>query len=163
MTSAKPTRVTVVGGSNTAGGWEPLPMQYPQQLAVELNAIGGTTYEVEHMGHGATDTLWAAAMFTSLVSEDTDVIVWEYALNDIGEARLAASSETPFDLHQWSRHAAATLSLFLLQADLHPRRPDVVLAYLWDWPWLKTQPPPPNQAPPHARASGRLFQVDGYS
>ena len=31
---------------------------------------------------GATNTFWATMMLDSLVEQDTDVLIWEYAIND---------------------------------------------------------------------------------
>lgn len=153
--------VTLLGGSNAAGGLAAPVLQYANQVSAELAPHG---IRVVPMGQGNTDTMWAAAMFSSLVDPLAKAVVWEFALNDIGEwqngawqikigqqeakarppgrhARSNAGSDADqarstrlTDTQAFAEHARFMMDLFLLQAELHPSRPSLVFVYTWDWP-----------------------------
>lgn len=99
-------------------------------------------------GHSSTSSLWAAAMFTSLVSPSTDLVVWEYALNEHGnivtQCNQTGSCDVALDHANFEQHVQSSLDLFMLQAELHPSRPRVLFVYLWDF--LNLMPPFPPKA-----------------
>jgi len=124
--------IVCLGGSATAGGGGiPLHSQYPYLIAKRH-----TQWHVYNRAHGASDTLWASLMFDSLVPVDASVIVWEFAINDVGFVKGPGGQQLELDVFR----------RFMHQVRAHPSNPLVVFVFLWDAPFRI----PPQQTIFHA-------------
>ena len=116
--------IVCLGGSATAGGGGiPLHSQYPYLIAKRH-----TQWHVYNRAHGASDTLWASLMFDSLVPVDASVIVWEFAINDVGFVKGPGGQQLELDvfrrfMHQVRAHPSNPLVVFVFQGTLRSASP----------------------------------------
>ena len=140
LLDGKPLRLVTVGGSAAAGaGGTNINMTFDAQLALRLNSVLDLADPTSRLGRverrsvaqGGTCSFWAALLADTLYSDDADVLVWEFGINDAAIAAEAA--------RDWAapREAAAEtmahmLDLWLRRVLGRARPPAVLLTYLWD-------------------------------
>ena len=118
-----PKKIVVIGGSSSAGaGQIPKKCQYPTLLGEHFK-----NSTVLNHAHGTTNIFYSSLMFDSLVPEDTDLIIWEYTINEGG-----ASINNPTQVFNSFR-------MFIRLLKSHKNRPKIILLLLWTSPF--TIPP----------------------
>ena len=89
------------------------------------------------MAHGATDTLYAALNFNTLIPPNATHIVWEFAIND------------PYNINYLDEYLDQ-IELFMDMVAQHPRQPTVIFVMLWNTPFTL---PPKSSVRDHLRST----------
>ncbi|GBG29952.1 Hypothetical Protein FCC1311_061722 [Hondaea fermentalgiana] len=130
-------KVAATGGSITAGGGSiPSDERYFSKFARLLpdivSSAGGKKgstkpgrISIVEAGHGGENSLFGALMFPTLVPEDTDLLLWEYATNDKTAPRTKCCTQDDMLFAQ---------SLFLRRVAAMKKPPVVILVYTWSVP-----------------------------
>ena len=138
MPPPTPRTIVCVGGSATAGGGPEggmlLSHQYPFVLQQLLHSPED---RVLNMAHGATDTLYAALNFNTLIPPNATHIVWEFAIND------------PYNIKYLDEYLDQ-IELFMDMVAQHPRQPTVIFVMLWNTPFSL---PPRTSVRDHLRST----------
>ena len=141
-TRQQPLQVAVLGGSSTARTpfqcdeqYGRLAGRFTNMLQRELAQDLGTAeqlFRIVNLAHGATDTFWSSLVLDEVVDVNhTDVLVWEYAINDaLGGGtgyppRTDDKMRRMLDLWLWR-----VIQLFRIRKSARP--PPIILVYLWD-------------------------------
>ena len=98
------------------------------RLQDELLAYGKSSlhFRVSNMAHGGSSTFWNLLMLDQLVhTRDTDVLVWEYAVND-------ASGRSGPPRSEGNMVAEMNLWFWRVWKHFDGKPPPVILVYLWD-------------------------------
>jgi len=93
--SSAPLKLSFLGGSATARpANECNEARYTdaqhQQLEQDLGNAS-LKFEVLNLAQGATDSLWSSLVLDEVLDAESDVVIWEYAINDV----LGASTGRP--------------------------------------------------------------------
>ncbi|CAJ1959833.1 unnamed protein product [Cylindrotheca closterium] len=129
------------GGSATAGGGNPSTPEehrYYPSFSRYLNALlvpahfvkdGGKPPTVQwvNQGHGFRTSLHTAIFFDSFIPSDTDLLIWEFSIND--------PSIGLRDQDLILRSARDSLLSWLYQVKRMKNPPKVILIYKWDPPF----------------------------
>lgn len=129
--------VVASGGSATAGGGNPsVPqeLRYYSILTGYLNAILSSSNRNEKptvkwigQGHGFRNSLHTAIFFDSFIPSDTDLLIWEFSINDPSIA---------LKKHELIlRSARDNLLTWLTRVKRMQNPPKVLLIYQWDPPF----------------------------
>lgn len=121
------------GGSATAGGG--LNNRHELYSNRLVNYLKGrhvtqpnTIVNITQRGHGTRNSLHSALMMDNYIPPNTDIVLWEFAINDYGynfENDSKRASETRNELLFWLDRVAA----------VQPQPPLVILVYLWKRPY----------------------------
>ena len=140
--SGHPIRVAFLGGSATARSASECNSRadggrysdiLAQDMEQDLGSCGnGRFFEMVNLAHGATDSCWNALMLDELLDVNTtDLIVWEFAINDaLGGCNTGHRKQSEeqmkqmLDLWLWR--------LYKLFSSNGRRVPPIILLYLWD-------------------------------
>jgi hypothetical protein len=125
------------GGSATAGGvhdWPPEgKFNFGNRFVDYLNLTGqlapGANVTVVPRGHGTRHSLHSALLMDFYVPPATDVVLWEFAINDYGYHLDASKGilEERNSIIYWMD----------AMAQRQPKPPLVILAYLWKGPYQR--------------------------
>ena len=133
ITTTANTTICANGGSATAGGGHiKFEHRYYTKLVnyireLRLNAAGGEVRVIER-GHGARNSLHSAVFAPNFFPQNTDLFLWEFAINDYG---YHIRNESIIEQER------SMLIAWLREVEqMRPQNPPkVVLIYLWKKPF----------------------------
>lgn len=137
FTTQKNFSLCANGGSSTAGAglrteFGHFYYQFVNNLAHTKVTLPNVNVSIIPRGHGGRSSLHSAMFSKSYIPPHTDIILWEFAINDFG---YDARNETKRTVEEKNE-----MILWLDQVSkLQPRPPLVLLAHLWKSP-LATVP-----------------------
>ncbi|CAJ1946387.1 unnamed protein product [Cylindrotheca closterium] len=135
-------KIVATGGSTTAGGGKPPVLdkdRYYSKLADYLNSMlsinqTGTQQTIEYIpqGHGTRNSLHAAVLLDNFIPSDTDLLLWEFSINDAADPDLknkeAVLSTSKQSFIAWLHEISAM-----------KEPPMVVLLYYWNSPYRRNR------------------------
>jgi len=131
LTQQSTIRMCTVGGSSSAGsGYIGHDFVFFNQLKrfiedMQLPVVGAEI-EMINQGHGARGSLYAAVFAPNLVPPNTDVLMWEFAINDYGYRGINNRDEQARSIFLAWLHEVQKM---------YPKPPKVILVYLWKRPF----------------------------
>lgn len=132
----EPKRITICanGGSVTSGGGHiKKEHRYYSKLVEYLKEVGvnanGAQIQMINRGHGHRHSLHSAIFAPSFIPPETDLILWEFSVNDSGYGIVTESS-----VEQERSILIAWLSE-IERLRSHSPPPKVILIYLWKRPF----------------------------
>lgn len=132
--STKNITVTVNGGSASAGGGhikrENRYHSYFTKYLEELRNDSSFRINAADRSHGGRHSLHSAVFNQNFIPAQTDVLIWEFAINDFGYHHDSGSQE---DRIQQER---SMMIAWLREVEkITPEPPKVILLYLWKAPF----------------------------
>lgn len=130
--ASAPFQLVFVGGSATARRPNNCKRRYTDILQEKLDQDSSSIrFETRNLAHGATDSMWSALFMDEILdTETTDVVIWEFAINDALGGLTGKAKRTEKNLREM-------MDLWLWRLVQHfetagRRVPSIVLLYLWD-------------------------------
>jgi len=115
----------VVGGSASAGaGLKGGEGTWIEALQENSEKDFGFKLQLNNAAQGGTESFWAANMLDVII-DDADVLLWEFAINDVKGATTGGPRETP-------EYMIQSMEFFVRKALQLPSRPALVFVYLYD-------------------------------
>jgi len=135
-------KIVANGGSTTAGGGHrslPDGQRYYSRFADHLNNILSSKrtgvphqpIETIGQGHGGRSSLHSAINFDKFIPSDTDLLFWEFSINDVADYRY--NQENRFNT------AKQNFVAWLQKVNAMEKPPMVVLIYYWNSPFQANQ------------------------
>lgn len=131
------------GGSSTAGalkgrsGSLPRERRYYAKFAMYLNSLLPPSKRINPtalsvcQGHGQRSSLHASIFFDSFIPENTDLLLWEFAIND---AATSAKNHSRI-----LRSCQLNLLTWLYEVGKRKQPPKVILVYYWNNPYKTSE------------------------
>ena len=134
-----PLQLIFMGGSATAmrpknceeGRYTDILQELLDQDYNQNSSASARRIETRNLAHGSTDSLWSALVLDEMVDPyTTDVLVWEFAINDALGGSTFGSPRTEKNLREM-------MDLWLWRVVQHFESvtqpvPPIILLYLWD-------------------------------
>ena len=87
--------------------------------------VAGADIEMINQGHGGRNSFYAAMFAPNLVPPNTDVLIWEFTINDYGRGITNVDEEQRSIFIAWLHGCEK----------MYPKPPKVLLVYLWGYPF----------------------------
>jgi len=115
---------TVLGGSATAGAGLPVGQLNWFKHLERMVSHSMTGAKFKNAAQGGAESFWGASLMDSVVG-DTDVLLWEYAINDFKGSSTGYPEESPESMRKG-------IEFFIRRGLQLPSRPALVFVYLYD-------------------------------
>ena len=140
-----PITVTANGGSSTAGGGHvPQKNRYYEKFVDYIHELNLTASEVDSQrnknfdiisrGHGIRHSLHSAVFASNFLPPTTDILFWEFAINDFPYNRRNIKKSEYF-----AQMRSMMIAWLQEVQKMQPKPPKVLLIYLWKTPFQQKQ------------------------